>query len=146
MKQVTIIKITAIIIALASAYYILVLLPAQRQAEELIKSELACSEMQDKITKHDMAYFSQLKYLVGYEMPSAENHFNRKLQKCFVKLSKYTNISVYDAIENRVLIDCMGKVMETNGNATCYSENVAGTPDVITQAEFDQRERVYMSE
>lgn len=120
----------------------------QRQKEALMRNELVCSEMQDKVIKQDKDYYSNLKNFIPYEAPSAENHYNNKLHKCFVQLSKFTSISIYDAIENRVLIDCIGKsVVSTEGEGvTCYSENISATPDVITRTEFDRRVKVYMSE
>lgn len=145
-----VVGIPLLIVAFAVAYYFVVLLPQSNYQENLAKNQASCVQMGSKILaeeqqRHDL------------EIVSATNHYNLKLNKCFVEIevnypstsNEIIDVTIYDAMEGNPLIGCGGvaNALKCNDSRvidrTTYSQ---GSGPKITQAQFTSLEKQYMTE
>ncbi len=147
------IAIGVLIAGIAVAYYFLISLPKINHEESLAENQANCLKLSQSMVDEEKQGLSPGEY------PSASNHYSDKFQKCFVELdltsisstqiSNYYNI--YDALENKLLIDCfitdnIGLDSSKQTSVCNAYSNPEHAGHTIPKDEFDKLEAQYMTQ
>ncbi|MEJ0002285.1 MAG: hypothetical protein WDN09_03920 [bacterium] len=120
-----------IVIIMSLGYYFAIFLPNEKAHQNLLVNQDKCLQMEKNITADFDKNWPN-------DLFSAQNHFNSNLNKCIVKLTNSSSVTILDATEDKSLIACF----TTNQKTDCYS----GENNKITKDNFDEIEHQYMTE
>ena len=136
-----------VLVCLLVIYYFFIYIPKNKNLEDLSKNQLACFQLEEKVKDNYNKEYGFVGSIISYL--SSSNHYNKKLQKCFVDISYdwntsepvYTEEYIVDAVENQKIMKCGERIWKGVETDTCYRNG-----ESITLSQFNSFLKEYMTE